>query len=195
MTQRPTDRQQLRRPSAPIAADGEAIDYHAGGQDWLVTWHPGALPPPSGTRHGSAAVCLTADGQVVLVSADGESWDLPGGRPEGDEDWRATPDREVFEEACATVEQATLLGYSRGICTRGPEEGLVLVRSLWRAIVVIHDWEPQYEISHRLLAPPTSALSQLAPEVCQPIYRRWFQEALTELKSRWFTSLPTYAHP
>jgi ADP-ribose pyrophosphatase YjhB (NUDIX family) len=138
------------------------------------------MPPPNGSRHGSAAVCLTADGQVVLVSTDGESWDLPGGRPEGDEDWRATLDREVFEEACATVEDATLLGYSRGVCTRGPEAGLVLVRSLWRALVVLHDWEPQHEINHRLLVPPASAPSRIGSEVCQPIYRRWFQEALAD---------------
>jgi ADP-ribose pyrophosphatase YjhB (NUDIX family) len=135
---------------------------------------------PSGTPHGSAAVCLTLDGDVVLVSADGESWDLPGGRPEGDEDWRATLDREVLEEACATVEEATLVGFSRGICTCGPEAGLVLVRSLWRAAVSLHDWAPRHEISHRLLVRANAALSWIAPEVSQPIYRRWFQEALAE---------------
>jgi ADP-ribose pyrophosphatase YjhB (NUDIX family) len=178
MTEQPNERRPIDRRPPVIAGDGEAIDYHGGGQDWVVTWHPATLPPPSGTQHGSAAVCLTVDRHVVLVSADGESWDLPGGRPEENEDWRATLDREVFEEACATVEEAALLGFSQGICTRGPEEGLVLVRSIWRAIVSLHPWEPQHEISHRLLVPAETALSRIASDVCQPIYRRWLQEAL-----------------
>ena len=72
------------------------------------------------------------------MSMDGSSWDFPAGRPEGDEDWRATLDREVLEEACASVEEATLLGFSKGVCIRGPEEGLVLVRSLWCAVVSLH---------------------------------------------------------
>ncbi len=174
-----TEQARAIHPPAKTAGDGTAFVHHAGGQDWLVSWHPPTLPPPRGTPHGSAAVCLTLDDRAVLVRAAGAAWDLPGGRPEGDEDWRATLDREVFEEACAMVEDATLLGFSRGICTRGPEEGLVLVRSLWRAVVSLHRWNPQHEISQRLLVPSDVALSWIAPEVCQPIVRRWFQEALT----------------
>ena len=50
------------------------------------------------------------------------------------EDWRATLEREVLEEACASVEEATLLGFAKGVCaSEGPEEGLVLVRALWHA--------------------------------------------------------------
>ncbi|MGD9890109.1 MAG: hypothetical protein AB7R89_11040 [Dehalococcoidia bacterium] len=170
MTEHPSGRPSIRRSLPAIAADGEAIDHHAAGQNWVVSWHPPTLPPPDGTPHGAAAVCLTLDRQVVLVSA--------GGRPEWGEVWRATLDREVLEEACATVEEATLLGYSRGICTRGPEEGLVLIRSLWRAVVSLHSWEPRYEITHRLVVPADQALSRIGPSVCQPIYRRWFQDAL-----------------
>jgi len=34
--------------------------------------------------------------------------------------------REVFfEEACATVTDCRLLDDSRGVCTRGPEEGIL----------------------------------------------------------------------
>jgi ADP-ribose pyrophosphatase YjhB (NUDIX family) len=179
MTDQPREEPPIRRRSPTIAGDGEAIDHHADGQDWVVSWHPSALPPPSGTPHGSAAVCLTVDRRVVLVSAGGTDWDLPGGRPERDEDWRTTLDREVLEEACATVEAATLLGFSRGVCTRGPEEGLVLVRSLWRAVVSLRPWEPQHEISHRLIVPADQTLAWIGPNVCQPIYRRWFQEALS----------------
>ena len=99
-----------------------------------MAWHPPTLPPPSGKRHGAAAICHTAADRVVLVSHDGgQHWSFPGGRPEGDEDWRETLEREVLEEACARVERASLLGFGRGRCLSGHEEGLVLVRSLWRS--------------------------------------------------------------
>ena len=43
-----------------------------------------------------------------------------------------TLDREVLEEACAIVEDAKLLGYTRAICTAGHEQGLAIVRAHWR---------------------------------------------------------------
>lgn len=137
------------------------------------------LPPPSGKPHGSAGICFTNDGHVVLVRWDGISWEFPGGRPEGDEDWRATLDREVLEEACASVQEAALLGFSKGVCTRGPEEGLVLVRSLWRADVALHPWDPQHETTHRLVVPSDSVLERVVfGHPFRPIYQRWFYEAL-----------------
>ena len=123
----------------PVARDGEEFHVRSGGQEWIGSWHPSVLPPPTGKSHGSTAICLTSDGNVVLVSFDGEIWDFPAGRPEGDEDWRATLDREVLEEACASVEEATLLGFIRSKCVQGPEEGLVLVRSMWRAVVSLRE--------------------------------------------------------
>ena len=97
-----------------------------------------------------------------------------------DEDWRATLDREVLEEACARVETASLLGFSRGLCTRGREEGLVLVRALWLAWVALDPWEPRHEIKHRLLVPSDEALARIdLPEGQLPIYHRWFDEAAT----------------
>lgn len=166
-----------------IARDGEEFGFHNEGQDWIASWHPPAFPPPDGKPHGSAALCLTVDREIVLVSSDGQSWDLPGGRPEGDEDWRITMEREVFEEACATVKEAELLGFSKGVCVKGPEEGLVLIRSLWRADVSILDWEPHHEIGYRLLVPSDTALERVLgqagfPPGLHPFYRRWFHEAL-----------------
>jgi ADP-ribose pyrophosphatase YjhB (NUDIX family) len=133
--------------------DGEELPFRdARGQDWLASWHPAGAPPP-GKRHGADGICFTPDGLVVLVTADGERWIAPGGRPEGDEDWRQTLDREVLEEACAQVERATLLGFARGVCLRGEEQGLVLVRSWWRADVSLQEWHPQYESKERRLLP------------------------------------------
>ena len=163
-----------------IAADGVAIAAPINGQDWSVAWYPPPDPPP-GTPHGAAAVCL-ADGQVVLVSTDGENWDLPGGRPEPNEALVDTLRREILDAACASVTSCTLLGFTRGTCIRGPEQGLILVRSVWRADVLLDAWQPDFEIVHRRLVPVTAALPELFgqagfPRELRPLYRRIFGEA------------------
>jgi 8-oxo-dGTP pyrophosphatase MutT (NUDIX family) len=163
-----------------IAADTIEMAVSMNGQEWCVAWCPPPDPPP-GTPHGAAAVCL-ADDQVVLVSHDGETWDLPGGRPEPDESLDDTLRREIREEACATLTSSRLLGFSRGRCVRGAERGLVLVRSLWRAEVHLEAWQPQFEMSHRLLLPASEALGRLTgqprfPGGFRPLYRRLFAEA------------------
>jgi ADP-ribose pyrophosphatase YjhB (NUDIX family) len=123
-------------------------------------------------------VCVTG-GRIVLVSSDGERWGLPGGRPEGNERWLDTMRRETREEACAEVTGCRLLGFSRGVCVRGPEEGLALVRSLWRAEVRLERWDPRFEIAHRCLVPADEAMRYLtiAEAEMRPFYRRMFVEA------------------
>jgi hypothetical protein len=161
-----------------MANVGESLVVHSAGQDWLTSWHPRRLPAPDGKRHGSAGICITADGDVILVCEKDDAWDLPQGRPEGDEDWHATLEREVLEEACATVIGATLLGYNRGECIKGPEQGLVLVRSIWRATVTVHAWEPRYEIMQRVLLSPAEALAKMGLDhPFRPFRLRAFHEA------------------
>ena len=129
-----------------IARDGEEVHWRDDrDQDIVSSWHPPGPPVPDGRPHGSAAICFTAERKVVLVTRPGVSWEFPGGRPAGDEDWRATLEREVLEEACASVEEATLLGFVKMVCVRGPSEGVALVRSLWRARVSLNLWEPRHE--------------------------------------------------
>jgi ADP-ribose pyrophosphatase YjhB (NUDIX family) len=160
-----------------IAEDGREMSVSSNGEDWRVGWYP-PPDPPSGTPHGAAAVCVSGD-WVVLVSGDGQRWGLPGGRPEQGERWVDTLRREVGEEACAVVERALLLGFTRGVCVRGPEEGLVLVRSMWRADVRLRRWAARFEIAHRRLVPADEALRSvtIAEPGVGPIYRRMFVEA------------------
>ena len=161
------------------ARDGEEIYWRdANGQDIVSSWHSPALFPPDGRRWGAADICFTRDGDVVLVRESG-SWVFPGGRPEEGEDWRATLDREVLEEACVSVDDATLLGFAKGECVRGEEEGLVLVRSLWRAEVSLNPWEPQHETTARMIVSPAEVWTYLSPPYDRrPITQRWIDEAL-----------------
>jgi ADP-ribose pyrophosphatase YjhB (NUDIX family) len=160
-----------------IAGDGRDLVVSSNGQDWRVGWYPPPDAPP-GTPHGAAAVCVSGD-RVVLVSGDGRRWGLPGGRPEQGERWMDTLRREVAEEACAVVTSARLLGFTRGRCVQGPEEGLLLVRSMWLAQVRLERWAPQFEIAHRRLVPAHEALRSvtIAEPSVGPIYRRMFREA------------------
>jgi 8-oxo-dGTP pyrophosphatase MutT (NUDIX family) len=123
---------------------------------------------------------VTEDGNIVLISVDGLRWSFPAGRPEGVESWEATLRREVMEEACATVVRATLLGFARGVCVAGPETGLVLVRSIWRADVQLGPWLPQFEIKHRRIVRLGEVDGQLAlaSHPFAPFVRRALREAV-----------------
>ena len=167
-------------PGGP-AREGEEFGSRDGrGQKRVASWHPPELPAPAGRPHGSAGICFTPEGNVVLVTWPGVAWELPAGRPEVGEDWRATLDREVLEEACAVVEDATLLGFIRVTSMGGPEKGRVLVRSLWCADVSLDPWEPRHETTARLVVPPDEALERVGfGGDHRPIYERWFRDALT----------------
>ena len=73
---------------------------------------------------------------------------------------------------------ARLLGFCRAACRTGPEQGRVLVRSIWRAEVALLPWRPRYEIPHRRVVPAAELLSHLWMEQgFEPIYHRALAEA------------------
>jgi 8-oxo-dGTP pyrophosphatase MutT (NUDIX family) len=159
-----------------MAIDGE--EFEDANQSWIASWYPPSESSIEGKRHGSGAVCRTSEGQIVLIRRDGMKWEHPAGRPEGEEAWRQTLDREVMEEACAIVVEAKLLGFIQGRCLRGHEEGLVLVRALWSARVALQDWERQYEVQHRKLVGEDDVDEAIDyPWGMAPIYNRWLAES------------------
>ncbi len=147
------------------------------GGDWTVVWH-GPDDEPVGKAHGATAICITESHELVVVSADGQRWGLPGGRTEPGESWEDTMRREMWEEACANIRQARLLGFIHATCHSGHEEGLILVRSQWRADVSLADWLPEYEIAYRRTVPVDEwrAHAHLS-DGWEPIFARFFSEA------------------
>jgi hypothetical protein len=158
-----------------LLMDAAEYELVSRGQRWLQSWHPPGVAP-DGKPHGAAGICVTDTGEVVVISNDGQSWDFPAGRPEGDETWEQTLRREMLEEACAVVVDARLLGYGRGRCIAGTEAGLTLVRSIWLAHVKLNEWLPQFEIRYRKVVPFDLAISVVLPEY-GPLWRRAMHEA------------------
>lgn len=160
-----------------IAGDLEEVTVPANGGDWRMAWYPPGDAPP-GQPHGANGFCVTTDDEVVLISPDGSRWGWPGGRPELGESWEDTLRREMLEEACAMVTDARLLGFVRSRCLAGPEEGLVLIRSIWRAQVRLLPWQPQHEIPFRRVVPVHGLARHLWMEDgAEPIYSRAAREA------------------
>lgn len=155
-----TQRENGPAPPWLDAQDGEQMPSRSNEQDWMLSWHSWR-DQPDGASHGAAGVCVTHDDQLVLISHDGEHWGFPAGRPNGTESLEETLRREVLEEACAIVLGARLLGFSRGECVDGWQQGLVLVRSFWRADVQVTPWEPRFEIKHRRLIDAANARNQV----------------------------------
>lgn len=132
---------------------------------WSIAWHPGVVAP-KGSPHAATGFCWAKD-DGVLVSQDGLSWELPGGRPEPGESWQQTFVREVFEEACARVLSCTLLGFSRGERQDTAGSASVLVRAVYRAEVFLESWRPLHETKFRRVVPRRQVLDHLSasPEV------------------------------
>lgn len=158
-----------------LLADGEEITITSRGHTWKVAWYPPSAVP-EGVHHGAAGLCLTTDQQLILISPDGDSWDLPAGRPEGKESWEQTLYREVREEACATVICARLLGFTGGYRIDLGPPGDRLLRAVYLAQVELQPWEPKFEIKHRKLVMPAAGQAMLLPEYNR-IWQRIFLAA------------------
>lgn len=116
------------------------------GQEITLTWLPGLAVTPEDSVTQVYGLCLDREHRLVLVSQDGESWTLPGGRPEPGEMPTATLVREVMEEACANVISQHYLGAQRVSDLARP---LPYYQLRYLAQVDLLPFDPQHEMLHR----------------------------------------------
>lgn len=121
---------------------------HHNGREVIITWHPG-LALIGGERVTQVCgLCFSIEGQLLLVSQDGEFWTLPGGRPEPGETHADTLTREVWEEACARVTEHQYLGAQR---VADPSEAETYYQLRYLARVTPEPFAPAHEMRHRKL--------------------------------------------
>jgi ADP-ribose pyrophosphatase YjhB (NUDIX family) len=75
-----------------------------------LEWVAGRLPPDDVLITQVYAFCFDDVGRILLVR-DGRHVGIPGGKPEGGEDFRQTALREVLEEACVKLTDVRAIGY------------------------------------------------------------------------------------
>ncbi len=122
---------------------------------------PGWTPPAELVTQ-ALGLCFTADGQVVMVTWDGQQWTFPGGTVEDGETVKQTLIREVAEEACARVVACQFLAAQHVADPLNPNGGPSYYQTRWLARVELDPWRPQHEMIARRLVPP----DQVLPTLC-----------------------------
>jgi ADP-ribose pyrophosphatase YjhB (NUDIX family) len=131
------------------------------GRTATVTWMPAPFDAPLDLTTQAYGLCFTTEGQIVLVSHDGQEWNLPGGHPEPGETLEQALEREVCEEACGRVIGCVYLGSQRVEDPGNPEGLPVYYQARYWARVELDEFRPQFERRHRRLVTPDQFLSNL----------------------------------
>jgi 8-oxo-dGTP pyrophosphatase MutT (NUDIX family) len=122
------------------------------GRRFFVTWHASDFIPTRNLVVQAGGICFTDEGKVVVVTADGKKWNLPGGHTEQGETVEEAFIREVREEACATVIGYRYLGSQEVTDPENPET-LYYQAGFW-AHVRLDEFIPEYEIIERKQVTP-----------------------------------------
>lgn len=155
-------------PTVQVSGTGSAE-----GRRWAVTWIPAAAASVPDRVHRSEAICVTDQGQVVLVRESGEpEWCYPGGRLEPGESPEQALVREVAEEACCSVEEFAYLGSFRVEDLDGADGHSVTMEAVYWARVRLDEWFPQHEIAERQATPWDALLQVLScPPGAEPLVK------------------------
>ncbi len=164
-----------------MASDFEEMPVPANGGDWRMAWHP-AGRVPAGQPHGANAYCVTARGNVVLISPGGSLHGagpaaVPSEASHGRNAAQARDARRSVRDGSRRRDYSEFVKFEDA-SARPFEEGRVLVRSIWRAEVTLLPWRPEHEIPFRRVVPARDLARHLWMEDgAGPVYSRAAREA------------------
>lgn len=128
---------------------------------YTFSWFDSPFFPEDGTITQAYGICMTEGGRIVLVSHDGNYWNLPGGTLQDREEPEEALRREVREEACSLVLACRYLGSQRVDDPDNPEGLKEYWQTRFWARVEIEEFESRFEIVERRLVTPEEFLSTL----------------------------------
>jgi 8-oxo-dGTP pyrophosphatase MutT (NUDIX family) len=108
-----------------------------------------------------SAICFTEHRKIVLVSGEGQRWDMPGGRPEHAESLEDALAREVWEQACARVVRSQYIGCERVEDPNYPDGPRTYYQARFWARVEVYPFKAQFETTERRLIDTDSFLATL----------------------------------
>jgi 8-oxo-dGTP diphosphatase len=126
-----------------------------------VTWHESSFVPPRELITQASGLCFVGDGSVVLVTADGMTWQLVGGHPEIGETSEEAFRREAVEEACATVTHLAYLGAQEVNDPHNPTGLTTYYQSRFWARVTLGEFSGKHEMMARTCVAPTAVQATL----------------------------------
>lgn len=131
------------------------------GRQVQVTWRGQPFVPPRELVTQVSGICFNEDGKIILVSKDGDSWQLVGGHPEAGETLEETFIREVSDEACAEVLAMRFLRSQEVIDPGNPEGQVIYYQVRYWAKIRLGKFIPKFEVTEICYCQPTEVKARL----------------------------------
>jgi 8-oxo-dGTP pyrophosphatase MutT (NUDIX family) len=126
-----------------------------------LTWLPRPFEPPPDLTTSASGICFTEHRKIVLVTRDGQRWDMPGGKPEHGESLEEALAREVWEEARARVVRSQYIGCERIDDPNHPDGPRTYYQARFWARVEVYPFKALFETTDRQLVDTDTLLSTL----------------------------------
>jgi len=141
-------------------ATSERVEWE--GRVTTVSWLAPPFRPERRLTTQALGICFTDDGQIVLISSDGENSTLPGGHPEVGEALEAVLERELREEACARLVSCEYIGCQRVDDPDRRDGPALYYQARFWARVELYPFEASADTFDRRLVTPETFLDKLA---------------------------------
>ena len=126
----------------------EIIEF--GGAPILLNW--------SKVRYGNLTNIKQVSGYIynnvgqILIVKNGKNWTIQGGKPENDETFMQTLNREVMEETCVTIKNLEYIGE---VLVSDLTTGEKYIQKRFKALIKeIFPFVQDFEVERRLFVPP-----------------------------------------